>query len=467
MSPDVVGIALCLIGAFIIVLVPLRHAFVPLISFGILIPMRAHWELGGLDFFSVRILAYAALAKFILCKPNVELKLNRIDKFFFAFFIVRMLVNLISVRTGESFLHPIAITVDAIGIYLLARLLIQTSTDFNRYHKLLALLCVFVGAAMLVERISEVNLFTHLGGRVPTYRDGLIRSNGPFSHSILAGTFGAVLVPIFLSLRKIVDRKHRPLYVAGTAGAVLMVVTTQSSGPLFSLFAGIAVYIFLWPFRARLRPLRWGIGVGLLVLHFTMKAPVWALINRVPLVSGSQGYHRYKLIDNFISNWRDWVFVGTDSFADWGYFMFDLSNMYVFTGAQSGLVGLVLFFLLLATVFRQIGVALKSAREVGDRQSEWLYWALGSTFFAHAISFIGVVYWDQMQLLFYTQVAFVAALVPEQVQHLKPVEAGGGPSKEETTARCSPSLSAFHQRSEAAFVSDLTKPQGTRRYDLG
>ena len=41
-----------------------------------------------------------------------------------------------------------------------------------------------------------------------------------------------------------------------------------------------------------------------------MKAPVWALIQRIDIVGGSSGWHRYELIDQCIKHFSDWWLMG-------------------------------------------------------------------------------------------------------------------------------------------------------------
>ncbi len=42
-----------------------------------------------------------------------------------------------------------------------------------------------------------------------------------------------------------------------------------------------------------------------------MKAPVWALIQRITIFGGNSGYHRYELINQAILHFWEWFLVGT------------------------------------------------------------------------------------------------------------------------------------------------------------
>ena len=60
---------------------------------------------------------------------------------------------------------------------------------------------------------------------------------------------------------------------------------SHSSGPLLSYVCMIGALIF-WRWRQHMPRVRWGILIGLFVLHLVMKAPVWFLIARISEVEG-------------------------------------------------------------------------------------------------------------------------------------------------------------------------------------
>ena len=78
-------------------------------------------------------------------------------------------------------------------------------------------------------------------------------------------------------------------------------------------------------------------------LQLVMKAPVWFLIGRVGVVGGSDGYHRAYLIDRCIYNFWNWWLLGTKSTNAWASadnHLFDVTNQYVATAADGGLLAL-------------------------------------------------------------------------------------------------------------------------------
>ena len=78
-----------------------------------------------------------------------------------------------------------------------------------------------------------------------------------------------------------------------------MILACNSSTPLLALFGGI-IGLGFWFFRKKMRLFRWLLVITLTVIHLSMKAPVWALINHIDLTGSSSSYHRYFRVDNFI-----------------------------------------------------------------------------------------------------------------------------------------------------------------------
>ena len=104
---------------------------------------------------------------------------------------------------------------DYLGAFFLLRFLIRDDKDVERAIRVFALIAVVVAAGMLYERLHDVNVFGLLGGvRVePELRNGQVRAQGPFEHALLAGAFGAILLPLFFWLWR--RRRYRITAVAG------------------------------------------------------------------------------------------------------------------------------------------------------------------------------------------------------------------------------------------------------------
>ena len=153
--------------------------------------------------------------------------------------------------------------------YLLLRSLIRDEKDGFLVIKCFAALMVLLAAAMVVEQMKMVNVFGLLGGvnAVPEVRDGKIRSQAVFQHSLTAGTFAATAIPLFFLLWK--NGKAKVLSVVGVVAATVMTVTTQTSTSLLTYAAG-GIAVLLWPIRKKMKMVRTGLVVVLVGLHLVM-----------------------------------------------------------------------------------------------------------------------------------------------------------------------------------------------------
>jgi hypothetical protein len=299
-----------------------------------------------------------------------------------------------------------AFFLDVLGGYFIFRYAIRDWEDVYRTIKVLAVAAVVIAASMTYEKFHGTNLFGLLGGvRVDSeVRLGAIRAQGPFQHELLAGTFGATLLPLFFLLWS--GTKSKSLAAVGLVSATLIAFTSASSTPFLAYAAAVGA-ICLWPLRKHLRLLRWGAVGALIALQLVMKAPVWFLIRHVDVVGGSSGYHRAMLVNDFIMHFSDWWLIGTKDNAAWGFNMWDLCNQYVVEGQTGGLGAFICFVAIICICFSRIGNARKAVD--GDTKQEWLYWMLGCTLFSHVVAFFGISYFDQTRFLWFALLAIISA----------------------------------------------------------
>jgi hypothetical protein len=242
----------------------------------------------------------------------------------------------------------------------------------------------------------------------PDVRDGKVRANGAFQHSILAGCFGATLLPLSLALWN--DRGRRKTVLLGVMSSGVMVATSHGSTSALALGAGVLALCF-WRFRDQMRLLRWGIALALIALHLVMHGPVWSLIEKIDLTGSSSSYHRYMLIDNCIRHFGEWWLLGVKTYDTWGFDMWDLSNQYVAYALTGGLVTLCLFVAMISQSFARLGTARKAVKT--NRKQAWLLWCLGSALFAHVMAYLGIGYFDQMQFAWFALLALICTAVSE------------------------------------------------------
>jgi len=240
-----------------------------------------------------------------------------------------------------------------------------------------------------------------------------------FLHPVLAGTFGAALLPVFVACWW-EDRGMKRLAVAGCIASTVITVTAGSGGPVMT-YAAVLGALCLWPFRHQMRIIRWGVLLTLIALHIVMQAPVWALIGRLQIVQGASAYHRYNLLDNFIRHIGDWWLIGVNSTEDWGWLTDDVANTYCIVAKHGGLLALILFIRLFAVGFREVGVRCREVEE--DRPTELMVWALGASLFGHLVSFLGTSYFDQTRVLWFLTLAMIASLHLLTQPQEQPIEA--------------------------------------------
>jgi len=399
------ALAFCSITVILMLFLPRKYTFAPFILAALIIPLQQRVVIAGLDFTLLRVMIIFGLARVSIRSEYKWLTLNLVDRAMILWVLARILSYTLLFQTFSALIYRLGGTLDALGVYFLARILVRDLDDIERVVKALVAVCVVVGVAMLTEQTTQRNLFSVFGGvpAVTALRQGALRSQGPFAHPILAGTLGATLVPIFWSLRL----RHRKAAILGLFAAIAVIGGCSSSGPVLVGLAGL-LGLSTWMFREHMRVIRWGIVVTIVSLQLIMTAPVWGLLWRLSIFGGSTGFHRFYLFDAFLKRFSEWWLLGTESTAHWGYYLFDVTNMYVRVGVEGGLITLMFFLLIIFRCFQSIGLAIPKFE--ADPPTQKLFWALGVSLFAHVVNFMGVDYWDQSVVLWYWLLAMISVV---------------------------------------------------------
>jgi hypothetical protein len=411
---------------------PRRRMLSVFLCMAFLIPIGQELYLGGGHLFVLRIIILCTWIRLLWMKIISGEKIvsggfNSLDKAFMLWAVFRASAFLIQFPSMGAVPNQVGFLLDVFGAYFLLRYLIQDVEDIRGAIRSLAWIAAILSVCMLNEKLRAQNAFGFLGGvpLVPVAREGSIRAQGAFSHAILAGCFGATLLPLFFWLWKVGNAKL--LAGIGVVAATIITVTSASSTPLL-VYMAVILGVCLWPMRKQMRPLRWVIVITLITLHLVMKAPVWFLINHVDLVGGNSGYHRAMLIDMFVRHFGDWWLHGTNAASTWGWDMWDLSNQFVAEGESGGLATFICFVAMISISFGMIGKARKAVE--GDRQKEWFLWLFGVAMFAHVVAYFGISYYDHMQVSWFTFLAAIpaatASLAYEPVQNPEGTAANPG-----------------------------------------
>lgn len=377
------------------------------------IPIGQVVVLGGFHFTALRVLILAALVRRFSFGRSSGGKypggFNAVDWVVVLWSVSAVMAFWLQFMEKQAIINGLGILLDTLGGYLVMRSLIVDGDAMRRAIKTLAVICAILGVCMINEKISHINVFGLLGG-IPTevtFRDGHIRAGGTLG-CLYAGAFAGAWIPVFLWLWT--EGKNRIAAFAGFAGAIAMVITSYSSTSWMTVMGSIVGLAF-WPLRKSMRLVRWGLVAMLVGLHMVMKAPVWALINRIDLTGSSSGEQRYMLVDMTIRNFTKWWLIGTPTYTTWGWDSWDLCNQFVAVALGGGLLTLIFYVMIFKRSFGAIGTARKLVN--GDRGQEWLLWSLGTALFATVVAHFGINYMAQLIMGFFPLIVCISVVTFE------------------------------------------------------
>jgi hypothetical protein len=429
LHPVVLG-ALIVIAALTFLL-PRKYVVVPLLLGVLLIPAGQNLYVGGVHLYVYRVLILIGWGRLLSSQPSSGKFLPggfiTLDQLFLVWATYQAFAVVVRFGQTAAFVNQAGFLIDSLGGYFLFRSLIRSDQDVRRVVKAFAAVALVSAIVMLIELKTGRNILGFLGGIrvISDVRNGRIRAQGIFAHSILAGSFGATIFPLFFWLWKRGGETLAALI--GVVSSSVMVFTSASSTPVTAWLASILV-VCLWPVRKNMRMVRWGIVLGLVALQLVMKAPIWYVMARVDFAGGSSGWERAFLIDTFTRHVGDWWLIGTHDNVNWGWDMWDQCNQYVSDGENGGLIALGCFIAMISVCFKKIGKARRAVE--GNQRKEWLFWLLGAAMFAQVMAFMGVDYFDQSKFGWYVLLAIipVATMLPPRVS------IGKGPSTASTSA---------------------------------
>ena len=411
------GLALTLVAGCFLIALPRRHAMLPILFLVCYMTMGDRVMVSGLNFTMIRILLVFGWLRLIIRREFWRFRWNSIDTIVVAWTVARTVNYTLVWGTSTAFVNRLGYAYNIVGYYFLFRCLVRHSEDVFRAIQQLAVFIGPLALLMLGEKISGKSPFAMFGGvpLVSEIRDGVVRCQGPFAHPILAGTFGATNVALIAALWWR-DRPRKWLVLIGVISALAITTLGGSSGPTLAFMAsGLA--LILWPMRRRMRLIRWGLVVVLFALQLVMNSPVWFLMARLTVFSGSTGWFRGYVVDMAIRHFSDWWLIGTNAAPKWHFFLLDITNQYVAEAFDGGLLTVTLFIAMLALSFRSVGRTVR-LRKLGT-SSRHLVWALGAALFAHTVTFISVTYFDQNFVMLYFLLAAISAVGARPQAHLQ------------------------------------------------
>jgi len=385
-------------------------------------------QIGPLHFYFIRILLVAAIVRVLVRGEKPSNGMNGMDWLMLTWGGWALLASAFRADPAATLTFNLGLVFNAWGIYFLVRTFCQSREDVVWLSRVTIVLLVPIAVEMVMEQLTGRNAFSVLGGVAEEVgiRNGRLRAQGPFAHAILAGTVGAVCLPLAVGLW----RTHRNTAIVGVIACTTMVVASASSGPLVSAFFAL-VALLMWPLRRHLRLIRWFALAGYIALDMVMKVPAYYLIGRIDVAGGSTGYHRAALIESSLKHIDEWWFAGTDytrhwmaTGVSWSPNHTDITNYYLQMGVMGGLPLMVLLIVVLSAGFSYVGRVVRSEKDI-SRDGRYFAWALGASLFAHAATSISVSYFDQSFVFLYLTLAAIAVThestrrVPHSVGKIK------------------------------------------------
>ncbi|HEY5705669.1 MAG TPA: O-antigen ligase family protein [Terrimicrobiaceae bacterium] len=413
MNPLFSSLALVLVLAQVVL--PLRLAFLPLLVAVCHLPNISVLGVGGGDFSITRVLIGVGLIRAVVSRVPIRSPRHPLDIFVAVWSCFAVLTSFAhSSEDSNPLVFSLGLVYNAAGTYLYARAYVKDLDSFALFIKCLVAVLLPLALLMMLENVTGQNFYAVLGGGIDAQgflREGRIRAQGAFAHPILAGTVGASSLLLALGLW----HQDRRLAITGAVACVVITLSSSSSGPLMTLFAGL-VALGLWRWRTNLRGIRWCVFLLLVCLHFTMKVPVWYLIARMDIVGGSTGWHRAELITAGLEHLNEWWLAGTDytvhwmpTGVSWSPNHTDITNHYLAMGVNGGLPLMLTFIAILLKCFQSLGRRMAELRDADD-PSEFVLWLVGGAIFAHSLTFLSISYFDQTNALIWIVVGIVPGI---------------------------------------------------------
>jgi hypothetical protein len=362
---DITFLGLCFTILLAIMVFSVRRQFVPIPMFiaACYMTLEQGIEIATMHFSVMRIIIFISWVRLILRGEIISFKLNAIDKGIIFYVVSAIVTYTFLYQTTDALINRLGFAYNAIGLYFLFRFYIQNLDDVQKLLKIIAIILLPLAIFMLYENATGWNCFSIFGG-VPEFseiRDGSVRCQGAFRHPILAGTFGATIMPLMVSLWW--QKGSKILSFCAVAAAIVIVFTAKSSGPLIASVAGI-VGLFAWYSRGHMRIFRWGIIIGIIMLSLIMKAPWYYVMARASDVIGGGGWHRAYLLEQAMNHLGKWWMIGAENTGDWMPTTLlsgqaDITNQFISVGVHGGLITLIFFIAVIVLCFSKLGLLIE------------------------------------------------------------------------------------------------------------
>lgn len=424
---SVPAVIFTLLAGFFLFRLPRQWASLPLLIGASYMTLGQNIEMGPFHFTVIRILVAVGVVRVIAKRERIKGGWKNLDRMMIVWGCCAVCSSCFHKDFSAALVFRLGLAYDSLGLYFLLRVFIQDADNILVLCRIVIIALVPVAIEMISETVTGRNAFAFLGGvpDVSEIRNGNVRAQGPFAHSILAGTVGAVCLPMAILFWK----KNRNLAFLGLITTVTIVIASRSSGPIMT--AAFAIFgLGLWKMRSHMRLIRWSAVFAIVALNVVMNAPIYYLLARIDFTGASTSWYRAALIESAFQHLGEWWLGGTDytrhwmpTGALWNVDQADITNHYIKMGVLGGLPLMMLFISVLIAGFISVGRALRLKENQPEEQ--FLVWTLGAILFAHAATMVSVSYFDQSIVFLYLVLAAIGSVHAAALAEAKPGDQTG------------------------------------------
>jgi hypothetical protein len=403
-----------IVSAIAVMVLRRKWAPIPLLASCCYMTIGQGVELGPVSLPVYRIVLAVGLLRVIIRRETVAGGINTIDKLMLAWAGWMVFAGFFHEwMPGSGPVYALGFVYNILLVYFLTRVWCRDLFELMAVLRMVAWLLVPVAVAMMAEHTFERNVFGMFGGvsEGVYVRGGAIRAQGPFAHPILAGTVGAVCIPLMIGIW----RRYRISAAVGLVACVAMVFASTSSGPLMSLVMGIGA-ILLWLHQSAVRVIRWAVIGVYMAAEILMTRPAYYLISKIDLTGSSTGWHRSRLIQAAFEHLSEWWAFGTDYTGHWMGITVDeagkhsdITNYYLWIGIIGGLPAMLLLIAIIWRAFVWVGRSVRNAPATLQEQ-RFMIWCLGAGLFAHAVASLSVAYFDQSMTFLWLNIGAISSM---------------------------------------------------------
>ncbi len=229
-SPLVLGFVV--LAGILVVVWPRRKAVAAFLAGSLLVPVDHVLVFGGVHFPMMRVLILFGIVRMFKDKFSSKRQLlpggiNKIDSAFILMTVFIAINGILLFQESGAAIYQLGQLYTAFGAYFLLRYLIRDEEDVVFTIQTFAGIAAIVALVMSYEIVTGHDPYALLGGSEAAkyaslaVRDDRVRAQGPFAHSILAGTFGAILLPLFVALWW-KGKKYRKITAVGIAASTVI-----------------------------------------------------------------------------------------------------------------------------------------------------------------------------------------------------------------------------------------------------